>query len=143
MKNKLSFIFTSLILIYEELVFSYLIFNEISNPFYKILFSINIALIICLITGSVSERINRILRNIIIGAITVLFAAQFVYYQVYESIISIYSFTNGGQVFQFWETIWDIIKLNWNKILLILFPNLVILGACKTFKTNRIKKYSK
>ena len=142
MKNKKSLIFTSVILIYEELLFSYLIFNEISNPFYKILFSINIALIIGLITGSVSEKINRIVRNIIIGAITVLFAAQFVYYQVYESIISIYSFTNGGQVFQFWQTIWGVIKLNWNKILLILFPNLVILGAHRTFKVNRIKKYS-
>ena len=142
MNNKKSLIFTSIILIYEELLFSYLIFNEISNPFYKILFSINIALIICLIMGRVSSKINRIVRNIIIGAITVLFAAQFVYYQVYESIISVYSLTNGGQVFQFWQTIMGVIKLNWNKILLILFPNLVNFGVCKTFKVNRIKRNS-
>ena len=141
MKNKKNLLLISMILIYEEFVFSYLIFNEISNPFYKILFSINIALIIYLIIGSVSEKINRIVRNIIIGAITVLFAAQFVYYQVYESVISVYSLTNGGQVLQFWQTIWDVIKLNWNKILLILFPNLINWGLYKTRKV-KIKKLS-
>lgn len=142
MKNKKSFILVSLMLIYEEFMFSYLIFNDISNPFYKIIFSINIALIINLIVGAVSEKINRIVRNIIIGAITVLFSAQFIYYQVYQSIISVYSLANGGQVFQFWETILNVIKLNWNKIILLLFPNIISWGLCKTrkSKTSKISK---
>ena len=132
MKNKKNLVFISLILIYEEFIFSYFIFNGVSNPIYKILFSINIALVIHLLVGCVSEKISRIVRNIIIFFITFLFAAQFVYYQVYESIISVYSFTNGGQVFQFWETIWNVIKTNWNKILLILYPNLILWGLYKT-----------
>lgn len=142
MKNKRNLILISIILVYEELLFSYLVFNEISNPFYKVLFSINIALVINLIIGCVSEKINRIIRNIIIGAITVLFVTQFIYYQIYESIISVYSLTNGGQVFQFWQTILSIMKLNWNKILLLLFPNLVMWGLYKT-KRKKIYKISK
>ena len=142
MKNKKNLMLISLILIYEEFLFSYLIFNKISNPFYKILFSINIALIIYLIISSVSNKINRIIRNTIIGAITVLFASQFVYYQVYESVISVYSFTNGGQVFQFWQTIVGVIKSNFNKILLILFPNFITWGMAIT-KKGKISKMSK
>ncbi len=142
MKNKRNLILISIILIYEELMFSYLVFHDISNPFYKVLFSINIALVINLIIGCVSERINRIIRNIIIGAITVLFATQFIYYQVYESIISVYSFANGGQVFQFWQTILNVMKINWNKILLILFPNIIIVGLYLT-KKKKIYKIDK
>ncbi len=140
MKNKKNLVFMSLILIYEEFIFSYFIFNGVSNPIYKILFSIGIALVIHLLVSCISQKISRIVRNVIIFFITFLFAAQFVYYQVYESIISIYSFTNGGQVFQFWETILNVIKTNWNKILLILYPNLILLGLYKTrdFKIIRI-----
>lgn len=142
MKNLKNLILIAIIVIYEEFLFSYLVFNNISNVFYKIIFSLVFSIIIHLIISSVNEKFGKILRNIIIVFLTCLFASQFVYYQIYKSIISIYSFSNGGQVLQFWKTILDVMKENWNKILLILYPNIIMWGAYKTniFNVEKISK---
>lgn len=142
MKNLKNLILIAIIVIYEEFLFSYLVFNNISNVFYKIIFSLVFSIIIHLIISSVNEKFGKILRNIIIVFLTCLFASQFVYYQIYKSIISIYSFSNGGQVLQFWKTILDVVKENWNKILLILYPNIIMWGAHKTniFNVEKISK---
>lgn len=142
MKNLKNLILITIIVIYEEFLFSYLVFNNISNVFYKIIFSLVFSIIIHLIISSVNEKFGKILRNIIIVFLTCLFASQFVYYQIYKSIISIYSFSNGGQVLQFWKTILDVMKENWNKILLILYPNIIMWGAYKTniFNVEKISK---
>ena len=142
MKKNKNLIFLVIILIYEELLFSFLIFNNISNIIYKAIFSIIFAIFINIIIGLVNEKIGKILRNIFIAIITFIFGAQFVYYQIYKSIISFYSFSNGGQVFQFWQTILSIILKNWNKILLILYPNIItiVLHKTKRLKVNKITK---
>lgn len=139
MKNLKNLFLIIAIIIYEEILFSYLIFNDTSNIFYKIIFSTILAIFIHLLTSSINIRLGKILRNTIIAIITFVFGAQFVYYQIYKSIISFYSFSNGGQVLQFWKTILDVILCNWNKILLILYPNVITIALHKT-KLLNIKK---
>ena len=117
LKNTILF---SLMIIYEEILFSYFIFNDISNIFYKIIFSVIFAIILSLIINSVPKKVSNVLKNIIVFIIAFIFSAQFVYYQIYKSIISFYSFSNGGQVLQFWQTILNVIKNNFNKIALLL-----------------------
>lgn len=141
-KKSKNLFFLIVVFIYEELLFSFLIFNDITNAFYKMIFAAIFAVFIHLITSSINERLGKILRNIIIAITTFVFGAQFVYYQIYKSIISFYSFSNGGQVLQFWKTILQILGKNWNKILLILYPNIITLTAHKTHQLN-IKRISK
>lgn len=138
MRNIKNFILINLIIIFEEMIFSYFIFNQISNVIYKIIFSIIFSNLICMIIKCFNSKHQRIARNIIVLIITFIFSAQFVYYQIYKSIISIYSFTNGGQVFQFWQTILEVIKTNWDKILFLLFPNIFLFGLYYTRKNIRI-----
>lgn len=143
MKNLKNLILITAIIIYEEFLFSYLIFCNITNAFYKVIFGLTFSIFIYLIISiNKSERFGKILRNIIIALITFVFSAQFVYYNIYESIISFYSFSNGAQVLQFWKTILDVIKNNWNKILLILYPNIITWGLHKT-KLLEVKKITK
>ena len=139
MKNFKNLFLIIAIIIYEEIIFSYLIFNDTSNIFYKIIFSTIFSIFIHLLTSSINEKLGKILRNSIIAIITLVFGAQFVYYQIYKSIISFYSFSNGGQVLQFWKTILSVVVRNWNKILLILYPNVITIALHKT-KLLNIKK---
>lgn len=127
-------------IIYEELLFSYLIFNNMTNVFFKITFSLIFSIFLYLIIINLSKKHRKTIRNIVITAISILFASQFVYYQIYKSIISFYSFSNGGQVFQFWQTILNIILTNWNKILLIIYPIINILAIYITKKINKKNK---
>lgn len=131
LKNTILF---SLMIIYEEILFSYFIFNDISNIFYKIIFSVIFAIILSLIINSVPKKVSNVLKNITVFIIAFIFSAQFVYYQIYKSIISFYSFSNGGQVLQFWQTILNVIKNNFNKIALLLYPIVVRIGAIRAGK---------
>ena len=142
MKNLKNLFLITFIIIYEELLFSFLIFNDISNIFYKIVFSSIFGIFIHLLTSSINVKLGKIIRNTIITIISFVFGAQFVYYQIYKSIISFYSFSNGGQVFQFWQTILEVIINNWNKILLILYPVVILIALHKT-KLLNVKKISK
>ena len=123
-----------LMIIYEEILFSYFIFNDISNIFYKVIFSIIFSIILSLIINSVSQKVSNVLKNIIVFIIVFIFSAQFVYYQIYKSIISFYSFSNGGQVLQFWQTILNVIKNNFSKIALLLYPIIIRIGVIRTSK---------
>ena len=139
MKNLKNLIFLIGIFIYEEMLFSFLIFNNTSNAIYKIIFSTILGIFIHLIISSTNEKIGKILRNTVIFIITFIFGAQFVYYKIYKSIISFYSFSNGSQVFQFWKTILDVMLKNWKSILLILYPNIITMALHKTKQLKIVK----
>ena len=142
MKNLKNLFFLIVVFIYEELLFSFLIFNHTSNAIYKVIFATIFAIFIHLIISSTNEKIGKIIRNIVIAIITFVFGAQFVYYQIYKSIISFYSFSNGSQVLQFWKTILEVMLKNWNKILLIIYPNIITMALHKTkqLKVMKIRK---
>ena len=142
MKNLKNLFLLIVVFVYEELLFSFLIFNHISNAFYKIIFATIFAIFIHLIISSTNKRVGKTIRNTVIAIITLIFGAQFVYYQIYKSIISFYSFSNGSQVFQFWKTILEIMWKNWTKILLIIYPNIITIILHKTKKLE-IQKISK
>lgn len=132
--KKLSLLFYyTLFIIYEELVFSCLIYKTFPTSIWLIiLFSIPIAIIFNILSSIFKPKTNKIITYVITIFIAVLFGAQIVYYSMYESILSFYSILNGGQVTEFMDVIFDMILRNWYGILLCILPIVVLIILHKT-----------
>ena len=117
-----------LFIIYEELVFSCLIYKTFPTGIWLIvLFSIPIAIILNILSSTFKPKANKIITYTITIFIAVLFGAQIVYYSMYESILSFYSILNGGQVTEFMDVIFDMILRNWYGILLFILPIVILI----------------
>ncbi len=132
--KKLSLLFYYILfIIYEEIVLSCLLFKTFPISIWLItLFSIPIAIILNIISSIFKPKVNKIITYIITTFIVILFAAQIVYYSMYESILSFYSILNGGQVTEFMDVIFDMILRNWQGILLFVLPIVVLIILHKT-----------
>lgn len=115
-------------IVYEELVFSCLIYKTFpASIILIILFSIPIAIIFNLISNIFKPKLNKIITYLITLVIIILFGAQIVYYSIYESILSFYSILNGGQITEFMDVVVSMILKNWYGILLCLLPLIVLI----------------
>ena len=133
MKKWKRLIFLVLFIIYEEIVFSISVFQTILNIGYIILFSIPISVILYLLT-TVAKKWNIVSTYIFTILIIGIFIAQFIYYNLYESIISFYSATNGiVQILQFAKTILQVALNNWYIMFLMILP-LIVLVVLHRFK---------
>lgn len=132
--KKLSLLFYYILfIIYEELVFSCLIYKTFPTSIWLIiLFSIPIAIVLNILSSIFKQKANKIITYVITIFIAVLFGAQIVYYSMYESILSFYSILNGGQVTEFMDVIFDMILRNWYGILLCVLPVIVLIILHKT-----------
>lgn len=131
-----------LFIIYQELVFSFLIYKEFPSSFWLVvLFSIPIAIVLNIISSLFKEKANKVITYIITIFLIVLYGAQIVYYSMYESILSFYSIMNGGQVTEFMDVIFDMILRNWYGILLFMLPliPLIILHKKKVISFEKQK----
>ena len=126
--KKLSLLFYYILfIIYEELVFSCLIYKAFPTSLWLIiLFSLPIAIALDIVSSLFKEKANKIITYILTTFIVILFGAQIVYYSMYESILSFYSIMNGGQVTEFMDVIFDMILRNWYGILLFIIPIAVL-----------------
>lgn len=127
--KKLSLLFYYILfIIYEELVFSCLIYKTFPTSIWLIiLFSIPIAIIFNILSSIFKPKANKIITYGITLFIIILFGAQIVYYSMYESILSFYSILNGGQVTEFMDVVIDMILRNWYGILLFALPLIVLI----------------
>lgn len=145
MKKLNLLIYYILFIVYEELVFSCIIFKTFPASFgLIILFSISIAIVLNLITSVFKPKVNKIITYIITIALIIIFGAQIVYYSMYEAIISFFSMMHGGQVTEFMEVIIDVVLRNWYGILLFIIPLIILIILSKkkviTFEKNSIKQ---
>lgn len=145
MKKLNLLIYYILFIVYEELVFSCIIFKTFPASFgLIILFSIPIAIVLNLITSVFKPKVNKIITYIITIALIIIFGAQIVYYSMYEAIISFFSMMHGGQVTEFMEVIIDVVLRNWYGILLFVIPLIILIILSKkkviTFEKNSIKQ---
>ena len=145
MKKLNLLIYYILLIVYEELVFSCIIFKAFPASFgLIILFSIPIAIVLNLITSVFKPKVNKIITYIITIALIIIFGAQIVYYSMYEAIISFFSMMHGGQVTEFMEVIIDVVLRNWYGILLFIIPLIILIILSKkkviTFEKNSIKQ---
>lgn len=148
MKRKLPLlIFYSFLIIYLELVYKSAVLNNVFsiNTLTVIVFSIPFILINTLIISLFKEKINRIISVVLSIFITLIFISQYIYFEFYDSIFSIYSIKEGtGQVFgEFFSAILKMVSDNIWVTLLFLLPFLLftIFGK-KIFNFERNKKAS-
>lgn len=128
-------VFFILMIIYEEIIFSIFAFKQFPTTIiFIILFSIPIGMVLELLTSCLKEKANKIISYIIIVFFCILFCAHFVYNQIYQSLISIYSFLNGKQVFQFYDTILEVLKSNFLTIVLFILPLILFIVLHKLKK---------
>lgn len=136
MKRINNFVLWFFFIIFEEIVFSIAIFNSIKSLGYIILFSAMFAAILHLLT-SMKRKVSIILSYIFIVIIIGIFIAQYIYYNIYQAIISFYSATNAaGQILQFSTTILETALNRWYIIILFILP---IIGFVILHKKDKIK----
>lgn len=145
MKKLNLLIYYILFIVYEELIFSCLVYKTFPTSLWLIiLFSIPIAVILNLITSVFKPKINKFLTYIITIAFIMLFSAQIVYYSMYEAIISFFSMMHGGQITEFMEAIIDVVLRNWYGIALFALPLVILIVLSKKkvllFERNSLKE---
>lgn len=113
-----------LILFYLEMVYQFFVFKnvEIKNISYILIFTLLSSLVIDLLTNLLKHKNNRRFFIIIFMIIPLVFIAQFINYQFYGNVLSIYSLFNGGQVFEFFNQIVAVIFNNWLPLILFILP---------------------
>lgn len=104
-------LFWFIIIIAFESIYRVTVFKRIADIDYieMIVFCLPIASILYIGTTLFSEKVNKRISNIVVLTLYVVFFAQMVYFQVYNSVFSIYAMTNGGQVFGFMDTILSVV----------------------------------
>ena len=119
MKNIKEPLYWIVFVIYEEILFSTLIFGKIPSTIAWIsMLSLPLAIILNIITSIFAKKVNVVLTYILTVGMCFVVGAQLIYYKIYEAMISFYSFMNGGQVAEFWTTIVEKIGQNWQGTLL-------------------------
>ncbi len=115
-------------IIYLETIIHLKIFTTIDiNYLNIILFSTIYFLIIKIITSLFKPKVNKILNFIIYFILALFFASQLIYNDVYNSFISLYSFTNGSQILQFASEISSTIFNNLVYIILFFIPVILLI----------------
>lgn len=145
MKRINNFVLWMFFIIYEEIIFSISVFNSIKSSGYIILLSAMFAVILNLLT-SIKRKISIVLSYIFMIIIIGIFIAQFIYYNIYQAIISFYSATNAaGQILQFSTTILETAINKWYIMVLFVLPiiGLIILHRKDKVKFENVKLQQK
>ena len=133
-------IISFVIVLYLELLYHLSIFKSfnLKEIFFITIFSLVFSLFINLITSLFSKRINKWLYIFLLSFLCIIFIAQFINFQFYENIISIYSFIHGGQVFEFWSAIFGVFTSNIIYMLLFILPIVLLLVFNKKIVVSKL-----
>lgn len=139
-KKSMLIIFWILTIICFECVYRMTLFkNIIDGDFIQTLvFCLPISALIYICTTLFSESINKKVSTVVLLVLYVIFFSQMVYFKVYNSVFSVYSMTNGGQVLEFWRTIVSTILDNWYNFICLSVPVILyFILRKKTFDFNK------
>lgn len=89
---------------------------------YSLAFGAAAAILLFLLCCCGSPRLNRIIAYTLCGIITVIYAAQLIYYSVFQTYFTVFSAANGGQVIEFADVIFSTLWQRLPYILLLLMP---------------------
>lgn len=128
-KNKLYLFYFPCLIVYFEMVLKISIFRTLMNLdfIYIALFSIPVGLVMNLLTTNWTERINKIIFILFTLFLTIVYVSQLVYYKVFSTFLSLYSFIGANQAMQFWKEILRIVFKNILIIMLLLAPLILII----------------
>lgn len=131
-------------IIYLQIIFNVFAFHHLTlqSLLYIVTLSVLISGFYYLICNIFKSKVNHVITYLVLTLTIVVTMGQYIYNDLYKSIISVYSIFNGGeQVFQFINQIIDtIIKDIWG-LLAMLLP-LIILIVFDIFKVINYKRVS-
>lgn len=145
MKKKLPLIvYFSFLIIYLEIVYKALVLKNVFslNTLLIMLFSVPFILLFTIMSSLFNSKINKVISIFNSIFITFIFASQYIYFEFYDSIFSIYSIKAGtGQVFgEFFSAIFKMVVDNiWGVLLIVLPTILFIIFKNKVFDFSRKK----
>lgn len=135
-------VFFSAAFIYMELLFHIAIYHGIdSNIMHPLTFAIACGLTLSALTSFWHRIANAITAYTIWGIFTVYYIAQFVYYKIFRTFLSLVSIGGAHDAMNFKSVLFATLGANWYVILLFLLPLicLVLLNRLKfTFDRGRI-----
>lgn len=135
-------VFFSATFIYMELLFHIAIYHGIdSNILHPLTFAIACGLTLSALTSFWHRIANAITAYTIWGIFTVYYIAQFVYYKIFRTFLSLVSIGGAHDAMNFKSVLFATLGTNWYVILLFLLPLicLVLLNRLKfTFDRGRI-----
>lgn len=122
-KNNL-LIFNLCFIIILEFIFEIFVFKSFFNinTLFIMFFSIVYGILISTLENIFSPIINKIITVTFSSIIWLTFITQFIYYQYYKTIFSIYSLFHGAQVLEFIGDIFKVILINIIPIILMTIP---------------------
>lgn len=143
MKRKVNIIFFWVFWIwFLEIIYKLFIVGDIFtiDTLKVMLFSLPFACIFSLLSSIFNNKINKIITIFLLSFVTLLFLAQIVYFNFYNSIFSFFSLATGtGQVMQFWSMILIVCLRIWYIFVIILVPYILfIIFNKKIFNYDRI-----
>jgi lipoteichoic acid synthase len=136
MRNKIIYItFVVLAVVFLNTVFSFVIHNSLDTRFLTILF-FSILTGLEMLSLLFLFKMNKILTYFFMVCISLFYVANYIYFSIYESVISLSSMLQGKQVFEFYEVIIEILSNNLFMIIVFLIPFIVfmILDNKKVFE---------
>lgn len=145
MKKKLPLIvYFSFLIIYLEIVYKALVLKNVFslNTLLIMLFSVPFILLFTIMSSLFNSKINKVISIFNSIFITFIFASQYIYFEFYDSIFSVYSIKAGtGQVFgEFFSAIFKMVVDNiWGVLLIVLPTILFIIFKNKVFDFSRKK----
>lgn len=135
-------VFFSAAFIYMELLFHIAIYHGIdSNILHPLTFAIACGLTLSALTSFWHRIANAITAYTIWGIFTIYYIAQFVYYKIFRTFLSLVSIGGAHDAMNFKSVLFATLRANWYVILLFLLPLicLVLLNKLKfTFDRGRI-----
>lgn len=127
---------------YLENIFRILCMGKVLGPgiFYSLVFTIPLAILCYLICMTFKKNKRGLVATILIGLITTIFISQFIYFKIFRMFYSLYSVSNAGQIFEFWQIIVIKVRNNMLGVLLMLLPSIMMFYFRKNFKSSRLIK---
>ena len=114
---------------YLETIFRKLCTGKLIGPglFYSLIFAAPSALLGYLICSAFKEHRRTKAGIVFLGVVTGIFLSQFIYFKIFRMFYSLYSATNAGQIFEFWQIIAIKVKNNFMGILWMMMPFLLLI----------------
>lgn len=134
-------VFFSAAFIYMELLFHIAIYHGIdSNIMHPLTFAIACGLTLSALTSFWHRIANAITAYTIWGIFTVYYIAQFVYYKIFRTFLSLVSIGGAHDAMNFKSVLFATLRANWYVILLFLLPLicLILLNRLKFTLTEAV-----
>lgn len=99
----------------------------------SLLFSVSLAALLYLACTFMKPRGNRNLAAVFLALTAVVFSSQLIYHEIFTTFYTIYSASKAIQVIEFWKEILSVLAANFQPIILLFLPFILLLSAGRKF----------